>query len=213
MVQSSFDEFDAPQEKAKPRVKLTLAEFEEANPEIAAWWNGSTSDFAHSLRDFVHRNGKLSERQMAAAVSNVEKLKAALRDRQNAPTIDISHIVDSFKNAQSNGILRPKLRLLKGEDTFVFSRAPANGANPGSIYVTTGDDLYLGKILDGKFYKSRECGQIFERLVLEVCDKPEQAAVAYGQKFGACSCCGRTLTNALSIELGIGPICRSNFFG
>jgi hypothetical protein len=212
MVQSSFDEFDAPQEKAKPRGKLTLAEFEEANPEIAAWWNGSTSDFAHSLRDFVHRNGKLSERQMAAAMSNVEKLKAALRGRQNAPTIDISHIVDSFKNAQSNGILRPKLRLLNGEDAFVFSRAPAVGANPGAIYVVR-DEVYMGKIQDGKFYRSGPCDAIVEASILEACDKPEQAAIAYGQKFGACSCCGRTLTNALSIELGIGPICRSNFFG
>lgn len=32
-------------------------------------------------------------------------------------------------------------------------------------------------------------------------------AVSYGKKFGACMICGRTLTNPVSIEAGIGPIC------
>ena len=33
-----------------------------------------------------------------------------------------------------------------------------------------------------------------------------------GQETGTCSCCGRTLTNELSISLGIGPICREGWF-
>lgn len=36
-------------------------------------------------------------------------------------------------------------------------------------------------------------------------------AVAFGKQFGFCCVCGRLLTNALSIELGIGPICRGYF--
>jgi len=49
-----------------------------------------------------------------------------------------------------------------------------------------------------------------ERLI-EVAADPLAAAVAYGAKTGRCSCCGRILTNELSVELGIGPICRGKW--
>lgn len=38
---------------------------------------------------------------------------------------------------------------------------------------------------------------------------PLEAAKRYGQELGACHRCGRTLTDATSRELGIGPDCRS----
>ena len=37
----------------------------------------------------------------------------------------------------------------------------------------------------------------------------EHAAAQFGKRTGSCVVCGRTLTNASSIEAGIGPICRS----
>jgi hypothetical protein len=211
-----FDEFSEPQETAKPRGKTTLEQFEEANPILAAWWTGSTFDFAISLREFVQRMGYLTGPQMAAGMKCAEKFLAVRAERKiselNAPAIDIHHIVDAFNRAKE-GFLRPKMRLLNGEDVFVFSLAPDTGRNAGAIYVVGEEDVYLGKIQDGKFYRSRNCSDHDEKSVLEACEHPEQSAVAYGQKFGTCSCCGKTLTNALSISLGIGPICRSNFFG
>lgn len=38
-------------------------------------------------------------------------------------------------------------------------------------------------------------------------------AKAFGALYGTCCCCGRLLTNELSIALGIGPICGSRQFG
>jgi hypothetical protein len=35
--------------------------------------------------------------------------------------------------------------------------------------------------------------------------------VAYGRATGSCSCCGRELTDPVSIEAGIGPICAGRF--
>lgn len=35
----------------------------------------------------------------------------------------------------------------------------------------------------------------------------------FGELYGVCCCCGRTLTNELSIALGIGPICGDREFG
>jgi hypothetical protein len=210
------DEFDEPQEKSRPRVKLTLEEFEEANPDIAVWWTGSDFDFAINLREYVRKNGKLTDRQFAAAMKcakNFADSKAAQEHAAtNAQSVNIASIEQAFRKAQRNKIQKPKVRLLIGDDTFVLHLAPLHSRNAGAIYVSW-EEMYLGKIKDGKFIRSRECGDAFEKMILEVCNNPEQAAVAYGRRFGTCSCCGRELTNALSIELGIGPICRSNFFG
>ena len=35
----------------------------------------------------------------------------------------------------------------------------------------------------------------------------------YGVRYGVCAACGRTLTNPESIEYGIGPICRTRYWG
>jgi hypothetical protein len=40
-----------------------------------------------------------------------------------------------------------------------------------------------------------------------------EAAIRYGNEIGACSNCGRRLTNRISRELGIGPICGGRMFG
>lgn len=37
---------------------------------------------------------------------------------------------------------------------------------------------------------------------------PKQAAERFGREIGACAVCGRTLTDPVSREIGIGPICR-----
>lgn len=38
-----------------------------------------------------------------------------------------------------------------------------------------------------------------------------EEAVLMGKEFGFCCVCSRMLTNARSIELGIGPVCRGYF--
>jgi hypothetical protein len=37
----------------------------------------------------------------------------------------------------------------------------------------------------------------------------KQAAIAYGHQLGRCGICNRTLTDAESIQRGIGPVCAS----
>lgn len=40
-----------------------------------------------------------------------------------------------------------------------------------------------------------------------------EAAKEFGALYGVCCCCGRLLTNELSIHLGIGPVCGDREFG
>lgn len=120
--------------------------------------------------------------------------------------IDVSKIEVAFASAIENKIKRPKLRL----GSFMFSRAPDTGVNAGSIYVKEGE-AYLGKVTAGQFFATRACGAEREARVIEVAADPAKAAKAYGMRTGECSCCGRTLTNGISIDLGIGPICAEKY--
>lgn len=45
----------------------------------------------------------------------------------------------------------------------------------------------------------------------KIAANPGEAAKRYGLEIGKCGICGRRLTNDLSRELGIGPICRANW--
>ena len=46
---------------------------------------------------------------------------------------------------------------------------------------------------------------------IDAATDPLAAAIAYGRETGSCSCCGRELTNKVSIDLGIRPICREKW--
>lgn len=155
-----------------------LAAFEAANPDIAAWWKDSDFDFAVSLRTAVTKYGSLSERQLSAAKSCIEKLAAA-----QAPVVNVEHIKDALMRAKSKGIKWPKMLLAGDQTQFVFSLAGDNSRNPGSVYVKTDGDVYAGKIDSGKFFRSRECSESVESEVISVCSDPEQSLTASGSGF------------------------------
>lgn len=227
-----FKEFKtAPDVRAKHRLKAAekrqqkvnvLAErasrYHAEHPEVSAWLlaNAKTADdFASSLLGAIDKYGHLTERQEAAVERCIardaeRKAEWARQDAARAaaaPAVSIAAVEASLANAKASGIQFPKLRLAD----FVFSPAGASSANAGSIYVKTRDGDYLGKIQNGKFLKVRACTDEQEAEVVEVASDPKQAAIAYGRRTGSCSCCGRTLTNHASIELGIGPICAEKF--
>jgi len=53
---------------------------------------------------------------------------------------------------------------------------------------------------------------IYEKLCIIEQD-PYNAVTRYGKETGVCCCCGRTLTDPVSIDAGIGPICAGRYFG
>lgn len=66
------------------------------------------------------------------------------------------------------------------------------------LYMQASDDL--GEI--GDWAKKR-------MLIEKIGADPEEASRRYGRELGKCGVCGRTLTNDVSRDLGIGPVCRS----
>jgi hypothetical protein len=193
-----------------------FAEFAEEHPAVAAWIEARRAGFAfaQSLRESVQRYGSLTDGQMTAATrlmardAEAAALKAA-RVAQGLPAIEpgkevtVKKIEQAFTAAKQDGIVRPKLRL----DAFLFKPAPEGSKNAGGIYVLEGE-AYLGKVIAGRFNRSRDCTEDQEARIIAAASDPLAAAVAYGQRTGCCSVCNLPLTNSESIELGIGPICR-----
>lgn len=190
------------------------------HPLEAAWIEGSRASFAfaQSMYDAIAKYEGLTERQLAACTNAATKFNAARAARQAAqeqalaaaPVVDMTKIEAAFASALGAGLRSPKLRIGK----LVLSPAKATSKNAGAIYVKGGEAFeapYFGKIFEGKFIKSRDCDAATEALIIEAAKDPLAAAVAYGKETGICSCCGRELTNKISIELGIGPICRSKW--
>lgn len=188
-----------------------------ANPAEAKWLRDAAArgfEFAQSLQEALLKYGHLTEKQEAAVRKAAAKSAArqaqwaaerAERDANKAD-VEIDRIAQAFAAAKASGLEWPKLRLAE----FTFSLAGENSRNAGSIYVKEGD-TYLGKIAGGKFTRSRDCDADTEAKIVAACADPYAAAIAHGHQTGVCSCCGRKLTNKLSVELGIGPICRDKW--
>lgn len=179
----------------------------------AATW----SDFGRSMFEAIDQYGSLTERQQVAAEGMMAKAKANKAAKEAAKTaeqdartvaVDLQVIQDMFATAFSRGKKRPKYRA----EGIVLSRAPDTGANKGAIYVKSAEtDEYLGKVVGSKFLCTREATPAHKAALDAVAANPLEAAIKYGQTTGNCACCGRELTNKLSVELGIGPICRGDW--
>ncbi len=199
-------------EARKIKKALTAeADFQRDHPVRWAWLQANShKDFAGSLLRAIPKYGKLTDKQLTAIDSSIEREEGWKREREdrdvNATAVDVSRITKAFQTAQESGLKWPKLRL----GDFLLSLAGANSRNAGAIYIKTGG-TYLGKIMDGRFTQSRDCTDQNEADIVVACADPEAAAFAHGLMTGSCSCCGRELTKKESVDRGIGPICASKW--
>ena len=170
--------------------------------------NEGWSDFFRSMHDQVKDMRPLTERQIAAVRSAMAKIAArreekAVERAASAPKVDVSAIERLFATANASGLKRPVFRA----DGIEVSQAAASGRNPGALYVKAGGD-YQGKIAGGAFLATRTAlGSTLGKLLAVAADPLGQAKL-YGRLTGSCSCCGRELTDPVSVANGIGPICQ-----
>ena len=180
-----------------------VMEYEEIIVALQAMtdWN----DFAASLVRQYTRKGELSERQWDAAERMIRKVRDTnARKATLQRSVDVSRITDLLKGA---AVKRPVFRAAG----LSFSMANPNGKNAGAVYVIHPEHGYQGKIMDGAFQPSAGCSPASADAVVAVAKDPRGEAIKHGKMTGACSCCGRTLTDATSVEMGIGPICAEKW--
>lgn len=190
--------------------------FRAAHPEMytalkdAATF-GSRNSFLLSLADQLFTRGGLSDRQVAAWVSGNEKIQAAKAARAAelaaAPVVDLTPIRTMFETAVVSGYKRPTYRA----EGLVISRAPDHGNNPGALYVKDAEGNYRGKVIGVKFAPAFNAPKDVLDCLVAIATDPLGAALRYGQRTGACACCGRKLTAHSSIDLGIGPVCKEKW--
>lgn len=209
------------QRKRKELAQKSVAWAEQHDAEWR-WMiaKSATFGFAGEMVQAVVQWGALTDKQLAAVrrcmVKDADRDAERQEIAERAPDIAevaLAKIEKAFASAIDHDIKYPKLRL----DRFIFSLV-RSGVNAGSIYVKSiekdddGDRTYFGKIVEGRFFRAFKCDQSTEAAIIAAASDPEAAAVAYGRREGACSICGRKLTNHTSIDLGIGPICYNKFF-
>ena len=167
--------------------------------------SGSSFDFPQAMLTAIGTYGSLTDRQREAVERIMARDVERARPRQAPSLLDATTIQAAFdrsiRAAEADGEGIKWLRIRAEGLTF----SPATRF-PGTIYVKEGQ-TYLGKIVEGKFHRTRECTDEQTAKVAEVAKDPAAAARAYGLRTGSCSICGRELTNADSRARGIGPIC------
>jgi hypothetical protein len=182
------------------RLHQALADFREQHADV---WELLTSnenarnpnDFLWSLNEQLHRRGELSERQMAACGKFIAKRREWAEQRAAEPTsgVDLSGVPSGLYLVADH-----RLRIDNVE----------SGKWAGWVFVKTESGEKVGNQRPGAEYR----GKLVEEL-RGLADDPQCASAAYGRLTGTCGVCSRTLTNPESIELGIGPVCRSRFGG
>lgn len=89
----------------------------------------------------------------------------------------------------------------EGELRFYHVWRPKDNEEVLCLYVLHGPD------------ETRIQGKAMWSIIQKIADAGiEEAAVRYGHEIGQCSSCGRRLTNRVSRELGIGPVCGGRMF-
>jgi len=199
-----------------------MAAFKAREPEVFAWLNAETAKpqpfgFAVSMVETIAKFGDLTEGQLAACQKIVARNAAMAADRAQkaaGEALNDTAGVDRLKAAFDQAIAYSAQKGLKRSPKItvggmVISPAKAASQNPGALYVKE-SGTYLGKVADGRFFASRECGPAQQAKVMEFIANPKEASEVYGQETGTCCICNATLTSEWKLR-GIGPICAEKF--
>ena len=205
LKQKAAQKRDDKAEALRRSIKL----FAEEHPEMFADIAKCRTDFTQSLYNQLMQRGTLSSNQIAAWNRGWEKLQAArAANNVKGGEADLSRIREMFDAATASGFKKPCYRA----EGLKITLAPASGRNAGALYVVQIDfDVYQGKVEGTTFKAVYGTSKDTLSRLQTIAANPMEAAVRYGRQTGRCSCCGRELTNKVSIDAGIGPICASKW--
>lgn len=85
-----------------------------------------------------------------------------------------------------------------------------NGPNTGALYIFE-DSNYIGKITPQGQLQLKVPNEDVKALLEDANENILKLAQLYGHQTGQCAICNRTLSDPLSIQMGIGPICAKRF--
>jgi hypothetical protein len=141
---------------------------------------------------------------------------------QQAPAAQIADGAEGiralFAKAKASGLKAPKIAVVcEGLDLRIapapeFRRDGSRAANPGCIYIRSGEGEYLGKIdKAGGFIANGPQGEAAADAVEAFGRAPLAVGAASGHLTGRCFLCCRKLTDARSTADGYGAKCAENY--
>jgi len=173
--------------------------------------------------------------QHPATKPQIAYIKGLVEDREvpEAWLLKIKEMTEAgLKKGDAGNIIKAlKARPFKPDaDDRSINKPTIENVPPGRYAVQTGQDAN-----DISYYRVKEVGQDTKyRIILQIAGPSEHllkgqeakdaiksiirfglgdAAVMYGKTIGRCSQCNTRITNRLSRELGIGPICGGRVYG
>lgn len=152
--------------------------------------------------------GTFSERMITAILNTKEHdlRRAAMRKTGTGVTVETEGSIDL--RVLPEGRTRYAVPNSEGPLTFIQIDRVADPSSRwnGWIFVKQQLSDYTekrGSQRPGQMYRG-----VWASLLQKVLDDPQAAMRAYGENLGICGNCGRTLTNEVSRQFGIGPDCR-----
>lgn len=159
--------------------------------------NMSNNTFAMDL----YYNRKLSDKQIAwIHYLATENMKQSQEQSTDGKYIEL---VSKMYNATKKKTSKFHIHLPGDVSISTVTR----GVNAGFLYVFE-NQVYQGKITPTGHFIGRASDDTLAMLE-DANENLLKLAQLYGHETGQCSVCARTLTDAQSIALGIGPICLS----
>lgn len=150
--------------------------------------------------------GRLTDKQIAFVEVIIARSTPAQR-----PVAGLGRIIEIFRKAAER-LNEPRCHFLVNKEEMTLIAAGETSKNPGYVYVQRKGGQYVGKISDqGTFYPVKTAPADTRACLEAFADDPMKAAVAYGQATKRCARCNKRLINPVSVEIGMGPICRSFF--
>ena len=196
---------DGPDKALGERLRASL-------PHVAPLDQG----FAQSLLNGFDRYGSFTDRQRPYVERIVQNVAAALSFAAMAPKAPKAP-------EKPQATLCPNICSkvnLDGFSRFTVGKLSLTLKNDGSVIWVKWDGRIAGSIdpvtcgyrETRRYLAGYALGEALAALLAVEAD-PLAAARENGVKTGRCSCCGRPLTDPVSIGYGIGPICRERGFG
>lgn len=181
-------------------------------------------DFAQSLLASYDSERGVSDKQAQWISTLAQRAEAKTTTPKALAKIDLSKINEMF--AEARKLLKHPHILLDGEacGTLRVSEAGPSSRYYGELMVTTNggyeNRIWLGRINQQGVYIPSLNAQRFEqgdatlnvhKALQFMATDPVGTAKAYGQRFGVCCFCSRTLTDERSVTAGYGPVCAEHY--
>jgi hypothetical protein len=183
-----------PTPKPAPKARITDGDdFDRAK----AWLESlpTPTEFEQSLINQLGRG--LTERQIEVCLNAINKAAGRKEGRLDATTtLPGPDVIPAGRYAVETGDTVQLFRVWRGTRNPSFIKLYEQFTNSGTV---TDNELQFGQY-----------GAVLAAIIAQGI---ETCSVRYGRHVGRCGKCGLRLTDRVSIELGIGPVCGRRLFG